>query len=105
MREVLARARDQLDDYAACLEADLAFHLAVAHATRNPFVLTFVQPVNMVLRDVYREPIGYLATQQSTLREHGAIAEAIAARDAAAARAAAAAHLARVLADAAQLVG
>ena len=89
----------------ACLEADLAFHLAVAHATQNPFVLTFVQPINMVLRDVYREPIGYLATQENTLREHGAIADAIAGGDADAARAAAALHLSRVVEDAAKLVG
>jgi DNA-binding FadR family transcriptional regulator len=105
MGEMLARARGHLDDYEACLEADLAFHLAVAQATQNPFVLTFVQPINLVLRDVYRKPIGYLATQESTLREHGAIAGAIAAGDAGSARAAAAAHLARVVDDAAKLVG
>jgi GntR family transcriptional regulator, transcriptional repressor for pyruvate dehydrogenase complex len=105
MREVLAQAAEHLDDYSACLEADLAFHLAVAHATQNPFVLTFVQPINLVLRDVYREPIGYLATQANTLREHGAIADAIAGGDADAARAAAALHLSRVVEDAAKLVG
>jgi GntR family transcriptional regulator, transcriptional repressor for pyruvate dehydrogenase complex len=104
MRASLEQARERLDDYTACLEADLAFHLAVAHATQNPFVLTFVQPINIVLRDVYREPIGYLATQESTLREHGAIADAIAERDPDAARAAAARHLSRIVDDAATLV-
>ena len=105
MREILRQARDHLDDYDACLAADLAFHMAVAKATQNPFVLTFAQPINIVLRDVYSEPIGYLATQENTLREHGAIADAIAARDAGAARDAAAAHLSRVVDDAAKLVG
>lgn len=105
MREVLAESRARLDDYEACLDADLAFHLAVARATQNPFVLTFVEPINTVLRDVYRKPIGYLATQESTLSEHGAIAEAIAVGDAAAARARAAAHLERIVKDAAKLVG
>ena len=105
MRETLLQARDHLDDYDACLAADLAFHMAVAQATQNPFVLTFAQPINMVLRDVYSKPIGYLATQENPLREHGAIADAIAARDAGAARDAAAAHLARVVDDAAKLVG
>ena len=104
MRGALTQAREHLDDYTACLDADLTFHLAVAQATQNPFVLTFVQPINMALRDVYREPIGYLATQESTLREHGAIADAIARRDPDAARAAAAAHRARVGDDAATLV-
>ena len=54
---------------------------------------------------MYSEPIGYLATQEKTLQEHGAIADAIAAGDAEAARAGAAAHLARVVDDAAELVG
>jgi GntR family transcriptional regulator, transcriptional repressor for pyruvate dehydrogenase complex len=105
MREILATAREHLDDYDACLAADLAFHMAVAQATQNPFVLMFAQPINMVLRDVYSKPIGYLATQENTLREHGAIADAIAAGDADAARSAAAAHLSRVVAEAAKLVG
>lgn len=105
MREVLAESRAHLDDYEACLDADLAFHLAVAGATQNPFVMTFVEPINTVLRDVYRKPIGYLATQESTLSEHGAIAEAISAGDPVAARAAAAAHLERIVEDAAKLVG
>lgn len=105
MRATLADARANLGDYEACLAADLAFHLAVAAATQNPFVMTFVEPINTVLRDMYSEPIGYLATQESTLQEHGAIADAIAAGDAEAARAAAAAHLARVVDDAAELVG
>jgi GntR family transcriptional regulator, transcriptional repressor for pyruvate dehydrogenase complex len=104
MREILATAREHLDDYDACLAADLAFHMAVAQATQNPFVLMFAQPINMVLRDVYSKPIGYLATQENTLREHGAIADAIAAGDADAARSAAAAHLSRGVGDAAQLV-
>jgi DNA-binding FadR family transcriptional regulator len=105
MREVLAEARANLGDDAACLAADLAFHLAVAAATQNPFVMTFVEPINTVLRDVYSASIGYLATQENTLREHGAIADAIAARDADAARAAAAAHLDRIVDDAAKLAG
>jgi GntR family transcriptional regulator, transcriptional repressor for pyruvate dehydrogenase complex len=102
MREILAAAREHLDDYDACLAADLAFHMAVAQATQNPFVLMFAQPINMVLRDVYSKPIGYLATQENTLREHGAIADAIAAGDADAARSAAAAHLSRVVDHGAQ---
>jgi DNA-binding FadR family transcriptional regulator len=104
MREALAESRTHLGEYEACLDADLEFHLAVASATHNPFVMTFVEPINTVLRDVYRKPIGYLATQESTLLEHGAIAGAIAAGDAEAARTAAAAHLARIVNDAAKLV-
>lgn len=105
MRDILDRAAHHLDDFTACLDADLEFHVAVARATANPLVLAFMQPINTALRDVYREPIGYLATQESTLREHRAIADAIADRDESAARVAAAAHLDRVRSDAARLIG
>jgi DNA-binding FadR family transcriptional regulator len=86
------------------MDADLAFHMAVARATHNPFVLAIVQPVNVVLRDVYRRPIEYLATQTDTVAEHTAIADAIAAGDARAARRATALHLGRVVDDAGRLV-
>lgn len=105
MREILDDISTRLDDYVACLDADLEFHMAVAAATQNPFVVAFVQPINTVLRELYREPIGYLATQEDTLREHRAIADAIATGDAAIARTAAAAHLGRVRSDATRLVG
>ncbi|CAN5527307.1 FadR/GntR family transcriptional regulator [soil metagenome] len=104
MQAVIAQARANLTDYAACLDADLAFHMAVARATRNPLILAFVQPVNIVLRDVYRKPIGYLATQPDTLAEHAAIAQAIADQDPKAAGIASVHHLKRVADDAARLV-
>jgi DNA-binding FadR family transcriptional regulator len=105
LHSILDNAMAHLDDYTAWLDADLAFHVAVATATQNPFVMTFIQPINRVLRDVYREPIGYLATQDNTLREHRAIAEAIAASDPDAARLAASDHLTRVTNDAEKLIG
>jgi GntR family transcriptional repressor for pyruvate dehydrogenase complex len=105
LRTLLNTAIEHRDDYTAWLDADLAFHLAVAKATQNPFIMAFIQPINRVLRDVYREPIGYLATQANTLQEHRAIADAIAAGDPEAARRAASAHLTRITDDAAILIG
>jgi DNA-binding FadR family transcriptional regulator len=105
LRGLLDTAIEHRDDYTAWLDADLAFHLAIAQATQNPFIMTFIQPINAVLRDVYREPIGYLATQENTLQEHRAIADAIISGDADAARTAASAHLRRVTDDAAILIG
>jgi DNA-binding FadR family transcriptional regulator len=105
MRTILGTAIEHRGDYTAWLDADLAFHVAVARATQNPFVMTFIQPINRVLRDVYREPIGYLATQDNTLQEHRAICAAIAAADPDAARQAASDHLTRVINDAAILIG
>lgn len=104
MRAAIADAADHLDDYAICMDADLAFHMAVARATHNPFVLAIVQPVNVVLRDVYRKPIEYLATQSDTVAEHTAIADAVASGDVPAAREATARHLGRVVDDATALV-
>ena len=105
LRSLLETAIEHRDDYGAWLDADLAFHLAIAEATQNPFISTFIQPINRVLRDVYREPIGYLATQDNTLQEHRSIAAAIIDGDADAARRAASAHLTRITADAAILIG
>jgi GntR family transcriptional regulator, transcriptional repressor for pyruvate dehydrogenase complex len=105
LRSLLETAIEHRDDYSAWLDADLAFHLAIAEATQNPFISTFIQPINRVLRDVYREPIGYLATQDNTLQEHRAMAAAIIDGDADAARRAASAHLTRITADAAILIG
>lgn len=104
MRAAIATAAENLDDYATCMDADLAFHMALARATHNPFVLAFVQPINVVLRDVYRKPIEYLATQSDTVAEHSAIVDAVAGRDVEAARTATATHLGRVVEDAARLV-
>lgn len=105
LRDLLDTAIEHRDDYSAWLDADLAFHLAIAEATQNPFIATFIQPINRVLRDVYREPIGYLATQDTTLQEHRAIADAITGGDPDAARRAASAHLTRITNDAALLIG
>lgn len=105
MRASIEQASTHIDDYAACLDADLAFHLAVARATHNPFVMAFVLPINTMLRDSYRRPISYLATQPHTISEHGAIADAIAAGDVDAARLVTNQHLERILVDATELVG
>jgi GntR family transcriptional repressor for pyruvate dehydrogenase complex len=103
--QILDTAIEHRGDYTAWLDADLAFHVAVARATQNPFVMTFIQPINRVLRDVYREPIGYLATQDNTLQEHREIARAISDGDPVAARKAASDHLTRVINDAEKLIG
>ncbi len=105
MQAAIEQASAHVDDYDACLESDLAFHEAVARATHNPFVMAFVLPINATLRDSYRWPISYLATQPHTLAEHRAIADAIADRDVDAARLVTTRHLDRILVDAAHLIG
>ncbi|WP_175477165.1 FadR/GntR family transcriptional regulator [Ruania alba] len=104
IEQAVDAASDATRDFASCLDADMEFHRLVAVATRNRFVVAFVEPINRVLRETYTDPTGYLATQPATIEEHRAIARAIRAQDPAAAAQAASTHLARVTCDAPVLV-
>jgi GntR family transcriptional repressor for pyruvate dehydrogenase complex len=104
MSQVLERARASMQDFSACLAADLEFHALVARATGNLFVPMLIDPVNVCLRESYREPVAYLASQPRTLEEHARIYAAIERGDAEQARVAARVHLERVLAEAGELV-
>lgn len=87
----------------ARLEADLGFHLAVAHATQNPFYPPAIDPVNSVLLRTYSSSRGYGDALRQTIEEHRAIADAIAVGDADAAAGAMTSHLLRVRDDGAVL--
>lgn len=86
------------------LDADLAFHEAIAHASHNPFFIQIVNPINDVLRDAYRDSLGYEAAMQRTYDEHVKIAEAIRLGDEKAAATLSRAHLERIFADRAELI-
>jgi DNA-binding FadR family transcriptional regulator len=86
------------------LDADLRFHEIVARASGNPFFALIVGPVNGFLRDTYRSGDGYSAEAGHTLREHGQIADAIAAGDPSGARFATENHLRRVMRHSARLL-
>jgi GntR family transcriptional repressor for pyruvate dehydrogenase complex len=110
--EDLARMRAALDLFAssrqnhtASLEADLAFHTAIAHASHNPFFSHVVVPVNDYLRRAYRSSLGYESARPRTLHEHEEIARAIADSDPDRAADQMKSHLARILAGSDELVG
>jgi DNA-binding FadR family transcriptional regulator len=105
IRAALSSFADAGSDHQAALEADLAFHAAIAHASHNPFFIHIVNPVNDYLRGAYRTSLGYEAARSQTLAEHTAIAEAIFAGDAQEAGRCAREHLARIAATANVLVG
>lgn len=72
------------------VDADLAFHLAVAEATGNPFmrsISTFIE-VALVAVLTRSQPVLDPARHRQSAADHRAIADAIAARDAEGARAA-----------------
>jgi DNA-binding FadR family transcriptional regulator len=89
-----------VDDFAIREETDKAFHLALASATRNGALELVVdglwgQRAALWGRMQYHYHTPALAVQ--TIRDHRAIADAVAAHDPAAARAAMHRHLARVV--------
>lgn len=96
MTAILDEARENMDDFARCLALDLAFHDKVAACTKNSLLARLAEPVNTSLREVYREPTAYLASQPRTLDEHRNILDAIARGDAEAAAAATQWHLSRI---------
>lgn len=87
----------------AAVEADLAFHAAVAAAAHNPFFLHVVNPINDYLRQTYLNSLGYHSSQAQTHAEHTLIADAIRDGDAERARRVARQHLARIIAESDQL--
>ncbi len=89
--------------YDARLKADLGFHLAVAHATQNPFYPPTIDPVNSVLHRTYSSSRGYGDALRQTIAEHRTIADAVVLGDPDAAAAAMSSHLLRVRDDSAVL--
>ena len=89
--ETLAAIRSGLDAMqtagrgAEALEADIAFHIAVLRATGNPFYVQLRNVVATALR-VSIHFTNLIKGHSASIRDHAAVAEAIAARDADCAR-------------------
>ncbi|MDF7776386.1 FCD domain-containing protein [Sphingomonas sp. AOB5] len=82
--ERMKAADKGLDD---TLEADIAFHVAILHASRNPFYAQFRDVVGTALRTSIRFT-NRVKGRTASVADHAAVRNAIAARDADAARAA-----------------
>lgn len=104
MKAILDEAADSLQDYEKCLALDLAFHHRISQCTKNLLLGRLAEPINRALRDVYKEPSSYLASQPRTLDEHRSILDAIERRDADAAVGATHAHLSRIVHEGSALV-
>lgn len=98
---VLVEATDEMEarwnahDLLANVEADLRFHVAIAHGCGNAMLITLYEAVRELMAETQRQPIPMTAPgrMQESIAEHRAIIGAIAARDAAAAETAMAAHV------------
>jgi GntR family transcriptional repressor for pyruvate dehydrogenase complex len=93
----LERMRAAADGGAASIDADLEFHRAVASATGNSYIATFVAFISEQVREsiaTTRANGDPVASQRVTVAEHGAIYQAIVARQRVAARRAMQRHIA-----------
>lgn len=98
------RAAHHVNDVAAFVEADLAFHDIILHASGNVFVAVLFEPLHRVLEKRRTETSAVPAIQEHAIGHHQNIAEALQARDAQRARAAMDAHMQQTLDDLRNLV-
>lgn len=78
---MVAAGRDDDDP----LESDIAFHVAVLHATGNPFYAHLREMIETALRFSIRRTNAYKGVTQASVLDHKRVAEAISARNAGAA--------------------
>ncbi|WP_020201192.1 MULTISPECIES: FadR/GntR family transcriptional regulator [Cupriavidus] len=97
MQALLAQLGAQLHDPDRSVEADTAFHVAIAAATHNPYYLQLLQYLNLQLHQAVhaarRNTRQQEGLSEQVHQEHLAIFHAIRAGDAGLARAAAVSHL------------
>jgi GntR family transcriptional repressor for pyruvate dehydrogenase complex len=98
------RAAHKVNDVAAFVEADLAFHDLILHASENVFVAVLFEPLHRVLEKRRTETSAVPQIQEHAIGHHQNIAEALESRDAARSREAMDAHMQQTLDDLKNLV-
>ncbi|CAG0945894.1 HTH-type transcriptional regulator LutR [Anaerolineae bacterium] len=99
MRQAITTMDAALDDADAYIEADLDFHLALAHATQNDLVPTLLDPIVHLLRENRKRIFNRTGAPQRGQVYHKRILRAIEQRDPETARKQMRAHLAQVRRD------
>jgi GntR family transcriptional regulator, transcriptional repressor for pyruvate dehydrogenase complex len=98
------RAAHEVNDVAAFVEADLAFHDLILHSSENVFVAVLFEPLHRVLEKRRTETSAVPTIQVHAIGHHQNIAEALESRDAARSREAMDAHMQQTLDDLKNLV-
>jgi GntR family transcriptional regulator, transcriptional repressor for pyruvate dehydrogenase complex len=99
MREAVSVMDNARDDADAYIEADLDFHLSLAEAAANPFILSLIDSIVGMLRE-QRKRIFYVDGGPARGQfHHKRILDAVERRDPQAAREAMQAHLRQVRED------
>lgn len=99
MRQAVAAMDTALDDADAFIEADLAFHLALAKATQNALIPTLLNPIVDLLREDRKRIFNTPGAPRRGQVYHKRILAAVVQHDAEAARKAMRAHLRQVRND------
>jgi DNA-binding FadR family transcriptional regulator len=100
LRQSVQRMTEHIDDFAVREESDREFHLALAKATGNSSLELVVEGLWDQRAELWGRMQKHFHTAdlaRQTIRDHAAIARAIAARDPAGARTAMHRHLSRVI--------
>ena len=98
------RAAHEVNDVAAFVAADLAFHDLILRASENVFVAVLFEPLQRVLEKRRAETSAVRTIQEHAIGHHQNIAEALESRDPAKSRAAMDSHMQQTLDDLKNLV-
>lgn len=98
------RVAHEVNDLAAFVEADLAFHDVILRASGNVFVSVLFEPLHRVLEKRRAETSAVPVIQEHAIGHHQNIADALQSRDAGRARQAMDAHMQQTLDDLRNLV-
>jgi GntR family transcriptional regulator, transcriptional repressor for pyruvate dehydrogenase complex len=101
IREHLAtmRSAHQANDVAHFVEADLAFHDVILHASRNVFLAVLLKPLSLVLAARRAETSKVVQIQANAIEEHAHIVEAFESGDSERARLAMDSHMTQTMND------
>jgi DNA-binding FadR family transcriptional regulator len=93
------RQAHESGDLERFVEADLAFHDVILHASGNPFVAVLFEPLSRVLAERRSETSAVPEIQEHAISMHVAVSEALHRRDPEGSRAAMDAHMQQTLED------
>lgn len=75
LRRLVETQRSKLGDDKAFIEADIAFHVAIARMTGNPMIEAVTQAMLSWLSVYYRPVLHWSGRESTTLREHAGIVD------------------------------
>ena len=82
LRALVEQQKRQLKNPKAFIETDIAFHTAIAQASRNPMLQAITQAMLTWLFEYYKPLLHWSGRENTTLLEHEALVDHLEARDA-----------------------